>query len=199
MENRFFQPPNLPELYTLRAPHLFYYAATQTTKTMKQQISAHLTPGEWETSAPPARIQGQVSGHPTPIDNQSQTAQASAQIVRKNIYAAITLSSGYTSHPKQKKMNVPKTWQPAFLPSRLYPVYTFYHVFYTRLYPFMPCSKIYNIRPQRISPIATKKYTLQTPMFNFIPSPPVSIASKRGTTLFQALTPYLCKNQRYAL
>ena len=64
---------------------------------MKQQISAHLTP-----------IEGQLSAHLSSIDYQSQHAQASAQIVRKNKYAPITLSSGYTSHAKQKKVNVPK-------------------------------------------------------------------------------------------
>ena len=63
---------------------------------MKQQISAHNTPVEW-----------QVSAHITLFDNQSKTAQANAQIVRKNKYATIKLSSGYTSHAKQKKVNVP--------------------------------------------------------------------------------------------
>ena len=64
---------------------------------MKQQILAHL-----------AHVQGQISAPLTPIDYQSLTAQVSAQIVRKNKYAVIALSSGYTSHAKQKKVNVPK-------------------------------------------------------------------------------------------
>ena len=59
---------------------------------MKQRISAHLAPTVGQISAPTA-----------PIDNQSQYAQTSAQIVRKNKYAIISLSLYYTSRPKQKK------------------------------------------------------------------------------------------------
>ena len=59
---------------------------------MKQQISANIT-----------TVQGQISAHITPIDYQSQSAQAGAQIVRKNKYATFTLSSCYTSPSKQKK------------------------------------------------------------------------------------------------
>ena len=80
---------------------------------MKQQISVNIAPA-----------MGQVSAHLTPIDNQSQTAQASAQIVRKNKCTVIALSSCYTSHTKHKKSVRAKT-SPAgiFLPSSDYSIF----------------------------------------------------------------------------
>ena len=80
---------------------------------MKQQISAR-TPS----------AMGQVSAHLTPLDNQSQTAQASAQIVRKNKYSTITLSSRYAYHPKHKKSVRTKTSAAGiFLPSSDYSIF----------------------------------------------------------------------------
>ena len=70
---------------------------------MQKQLSAHHTPVLAQLSAPINPIQRLLPAHITPIDNQSQTAQTSAQIVRKKNYANITLSAFYTSHDKHKK------------------------------------------------------------------------------------------------
>ena len=84
---------------------------------MKQQISALIYPVEGRISAHLILGEDQISTHLTPIDNQSQYAQASAQIVRKNKCTNIKFSTRYISRPKEKKVYAPKPGQQAFLPS----------------------------------------------------------------------------------
>ena len=152
---------------------------------MKQQILTHLTLGQGKIPVPLPPVEGQVSAHITLIDYQSQTAQARAQIVRKNKCAAITLSAYYTSHAKQKKVNVPT---PGY---RHYSHYTTFIPFIPFLYPFIPYNKIHNISPQRVSTIHNFTYTPDPEFENYSPHPRQQHDFHIATVYTQTFLPYI--------